>query len=940
MKFLNCFCFLLAFVPTLVFAQNTPHANLVNPFIGTGGHGHTFPGPVVPFGMVQVGPDTRIDGSWDGCGGYHYDDSLIYGFSHTHLSGTGCSDLGDVMLMPTKAGIGFDPKVYASKFDHKQEKASAGYYQVNLSANNIKVELTASTRVGLHKYTFPTKGTYQIVLDLHHRDKLLQGAIEKVSSKVITGYRNSDAWAKNQRLFYRIEFSKDIQSIAYNEDKTKAAFVFDLKKGEVLYTKVSISAVDQEGANKNMAQEMPDFNFERVKKEAELLWEKELSKISTEGGSPEQRTVFYTALYHCFIHPSIYNDVDGRYLGRDMQIHQTDGFNYYTIFSLWDTFRALHPLFNLVQRERNADFIKTFLLQYQHAGRMPMWELWSNETDCMIGYHSVSIIADALAKGNDNFDKNLAAEACAKTSTFNHYGVPIFKNQGYLTVENEHESVSKSLEYAYGDWCYERVLQLTGNTQQAKPKYPGNLSWQMVFNEQNGFMQPRSNGGWYQPFIAKEVNNNYTEANAWQYSFFVPQNIAGLIAAHGGKAAFEAKLDELFTTGSKTEGRNQADISGLIGQYAHGNEPSHHMAYLYNYVGKPQKTRALVSRILREMYANAPDGLAGNEDCGQMSAWYVFSAMGFYPVTPGLNEYQAGTGLFNKVRISDNNNVIEVKNIFYKTLDSLAIPESIKKIIPIETGPEITEPTAKGILPYPILMSASKSFGDSLLIEAKLGSIQKQNTAILIKIEGDSGKWVKEFTYTKPFYIYQNAKVSASVQTEINGQNTSLHCMGKFYKRPNNWSIKTFTPYNNQYTAGGPGALVDGMFGDADWRKGGWQGYWGQDLVAEIDLGQTKTINEFYGDFLQDQRAWIVLPKKVLFYTSDDGVNFTLQGESAHDTPWHVMEALTKTISFKPNTPIKARYVKVVAQNYGKLPPAHLSAGEDAYVFVDEIGVR
>jgi predicted alpha-1,2-mannosidase len=940
MKFLSCFRFLLAFMPTLVFAQNTPHANLVNPFIGTGGHGHTFPGPVVPFGMVQVGPDTRIDGSWDGCGGYHYDDTLIYGFSHTHLSGTGCSDLGDVMLIPTTAGVSFDPKVYASKFDHKQEKASSGYYQVNLSDNNINVELTASTRVGLHKYTFPNKGTYQIILDLHHRDKLLQGAIEKVSSRAITGYRNSDAWAKNQRLFYRIEFSKDIKSITYNEDKTKAAFVFDLKKGEVLYTKVSISAVDQEGANKNMAQEMPDFNFEKVKKEAELLWEKELSKIITEGGTPEQRTVFYTALYHCFIHPSIYNDVDGRYLGRDMQIHQADGFNYYTIFSLWDTFRALHPLFNLVQRERNADFIKTFLVQYQHAGRMPMWELWSNETDCMIGYHSVSIIADALAKGNNNFDKNLAAEACAKTSTFNHYGVPIFKNQGYLTVENEHESVSKSLEYAYGDWCYERVLQLLNNTQQAKPKYPGNLSWQMVFNEQNGFMQPRSNGGWYQPFIAKEVNNNYTEANAWQYSFFVPQNIAGLIAAHGGKAAFEAKLDELFTTGSKTEGRNQADISGLIGQYAHGNEPSHHMAYLYNYVGKPQKTRALVSRILREMYANAPDGLAGNEDCGQMSAWYVFSAMGFYPVTPGLNEYQAGTGILSKVRLSDNNNVIEVKNTFNKSLDSLAIPESIKKIIPIETGPEITEPTAKGILPYPILISASKSFGDSLLIEAKLGSIQKQSTPILIKIEGDSGKWVKDFTYTKPFYIYQNAKVSASVQTEINGEKTSLNCMGKFYKRPNNWTIKTRTPYNNQYTAGGPGALVDGMFGDADWRKGGWQGYWGQDLVAEIDLGQTKTINEFFGDFLQDQRAWIVLPKKVLFYTSEDGINYTLQGESGHDTPWQVMEALTKTISFKPNTPIKARYVKVVAQNYGKLPAGHLSPGEDAYVFVDEIGVR
>ena len=924
MKFLNCFCFLLAFVPTLVFAQNTPHANLVNPFIGTGGHGHTFPGPVVPFGMVQVGPDTRIDGSWDGCGGYHYDDSLIYGFSHTHLSGTGCSDLGDVMLMPTKAGIGFDPKVYASKFDHKQEKASAGYYQVNLSANNIKVELTASTRVGLHKYTFPTKGTYQIVLDLHHRDKLLQGAIEKVSSKVITGYRNSDAWAKNQRLFYRIEFSKDIQSIAYNEDKTKAAFVFDLKKGEVLYTKVSISAVDQEGANKNMAQEMPDFNFERVKKEAELLWEKELSKISTEGGSPEQRTVFYTALYHCFIHPSIYNDVDGRYLGRDMQIHQTDGFNYYTIFSLWDTFRALHPLFNLVQRERNADFIKTFLLQYQHAGRMPMWELWSNETDCMIGYHSVSIIADALAKGNDNFDKNLAAEACAKTSTFNHYGVPIFKNQGYLTVENEHESVSKSLEYAYGDWCYERVLQLTGNTQQAKPRYPGNLSWQMVFNEQNGFMQPRSNGGWYQPFIAKEVNNNYTEANAWQYSFFVPQNIAGLIAAHGGKASFEAKLDELFTTGSKTEGRNQADISGLIGQYAHGNEPSHHMAYLYNYVGKPQKTRALVSRILREMYANAPDGLAGNEDCGQMSAWYVFSAMGFYPVTPGLNEYQIGYSLFEDFTLADSakNNAIR-KNAF------------------IGLNPKTAADYKSGtLLPAPIFLAKSKTFTDSILIEIR-SNFKQVNTEIYYSITYKDSNTADKFQlYKAPFYLKSSAEIKAISAINWQGEMRNLESRAQYYKRNNTWEISLQQKYNRQYTAGGAEGLIDGIYGDKDWRKGSWQGYQGCNFEAIIDLKKSTDITYVYANFLQDQRSWIMLPKKVEFWGSVDGKNYEHLADIGHQTPEETQENIILKLAQKLDKNIQVRYIKVSAQNFGKLPAWHISTGEEAFIFVDEIGVR
>lgn len=902
------------------FAQ-VNYANIVNPFIGTGGHGHTFPGAVAPFGMVQVSPDTRIDGSWDGCSGYHHSDAVIYGFSHTHLSGTGCSDYGDIMIMPMMGNASFDNKVYSSKFSHIKEKANAGFYSVHLDDEDIDVEITTTTRVGFHKYTFNKNGTTNFILDLLHRDKLLDGKINIIDNKTIVGYRRSEAWAKDQRLYFRIEFSKEFSSnqiIKKDTQQTQAAFAFDVKKGEQILVKVSISSVDYEGAERNMEAELPHWDFEKVRNDCEALWNIELNKIQVKGGTADQQVIFYTALYHCFIHPSIYNDVDGRYLGRDMQIHKTDGFNYYTVFSLWDTFRALHPLFNIVQRERNLDFIKTFLEQYKQVGRLPMWELSSNETNCMIGNHAISVIADAYAKGINQFDIELAIEACEKTANIAHLGMPTFRKKGFLEVEDEHESVSKSLEYAYNDWCITKLYSVLAD----KPADEYNEmhfsilnknKWKNLFNPSNGFIQPRSNGGWLKPFNPKEVNNHYTEANTWQYNFFVPQDVNGLINAYGGNNNFEAKLDEMFTTSSKTDGREQADISGLIGQYAHGNEPSHHMAYLYNFIGKPEKTQQKVHQIINEMYSNNTNGLSGNEDCGQMSAWYVFSAMGFYPFCPGENKYASTKSIFDEVLI-------------------------LGKKFKYEEAKIDTETSNLNLDIAPIIDAENKMFKDSLLVN--MHSLNPEKPTVYYTMVGADENLLKETpikAFTKPFYIKNSVKIHVHSNNKIENYLNEAY----FHKIPNNWTVKLNCKYNKQYSAGGDAGIIDGLFGYKDWRKGGWQGYQSQDFEAIVDLQESKEISEISSNFLQDSRSWILFPKEVEYFVSNDGVNFKSVGMQTHNIVWNTEETIIKKLSYKLLTEkVKAHYLKVVAKNYGKLPEGHQGFGGDAFIFVDEIEVK
>ncbi|MDX1462940.1 MAG: GH92 family glycosyl hydrolase, partial [Marinirhabdus sp.] len=630
----------------------------VNTFIGTGGHGHTYPGATLPFGMVQLSPDTRLDG-WDGCSGYHYSDDYIYGFSHTHLSGTGVSDYGDILLMPTNK-LEFnnganDEAGYGSHFTHEKEKASPGFYSVHLEDTKIDVSLTVTQRAGFHKYEFPTAENQWLILDLTHRDKLLDSRIITEPAKHIRGYRHSKAWAEDQRLWYDIEFSHAYEPANIEVDSTeaqlKAAIKFINPNNEPVYVKVGISAVDAEGAKKNRVAELGKKTFEQVKEAANELWEKQLEKIVVETDNIDYKTNFYSALYHTMIAPNLYQDVDGRYRGMDLEIHQTAEFDYYTVFSLWDTYRAAHPLYTLIEQERTTDFIQTLLAKYQEGGILPIWDLSANYTGCMIGYHGVPVIADAYLKGIGGFDAEMALEAMKHSATRSHLGLASYQTMGFIPVEEESESVSKTLEYAYDDWTIAQMAKKMGRMTDYETYTKRAQYYKNLYNPKTNFFQGRFNNTWFGPFDPFEVNFNYTEANAWQYSLYAPQDISGHMALMGGKQAFENHLDTLFTATSKTSGRNQADITGLIGQYAHGNEPSHHMAYLYNFVNSPQRTQELIHQIVTELYSNSPDGISGNEDCGQMSAWYIFSTLGFYPVTPGSNQYIIGTPLFPKATI-------------------------------------------------------------------------------------------------------------------------------------------------------------------------------------------------------------------------------------------------------------------------------------------------
>jgi predicted alpha-1,2-mannosidase len=646
-------CLLLA---TLAHAGLDP-TRVVDPFIGTGGHGHTFPGATLPFGMVQLSPDTRLDG-WDGCSGYHDDDTVVYGFSHTHLSGTGVSDYGDVSFLP---GVG-TPQGHTSygrtlgdgdgaRFAKASEHAEPGFYTVTLSDSRIKVELTATERTGWHRFTFPAAESAYVRVDLASRDEVLASSVRVVDDHTIKGERRSRAWARDQRVFFVARFSQPFRARmivggvplpgAREADgrDVRVALFFDAARGARVVAKVGISAVDVAGARAALATEAKGWDFDAVRARARATWRRALSRIEVTGATPAQDTTFYTALYHTMLQPNLYTDVDGRYRGRDGEVHVAKGWTQYTVFSLWDTFRAAHPLYTILEPERTRDFIETFLAQYREGGRLPVWELAGNETDCMIGYHAVSVIADAWAKGIRGFDAAAALTAMRASAESDARGLADYRVRGYVPGERESEGVSKTLEYAYDDWCIAGLADALGETVVRDRYLERAQGWRHLLDPATGFMRPRINGRFKTPFDPSEVDFHFTEANSWQYSFFVPQDIAGHIEALGGRARYAAKLDSLFTVSSRTTGREQADITGLIGQYAHGNEPSHHIAYLYDYAGQPWKTQAMVRRILDSLYTTGHDGLAGNEDCGQMSAWYVMSALGLYAVTPGQEQY-------------------------------------------------------------------------------------------------------------------------------------------------------------------------------------------------------------------------------------------------------------------------------------------------------------
>ncbi|WP_338356055.1 GH92 family glycosyl hydrolase [Yeosuana marina] len=655
----------------------------VNPFIGTDGPGNTYPGATVPFGMVQLSPDIGIPG-WDRIAGYFYQDSIISGFSHTHLSGTGAGDLYDILVMPTNSR--FSKRIAAnnykpfSRFSHDKEEASPGYYKVDLLDYGIKAELTTTARTGIHKYTFPKDSLSQIHIDLGYAlnwDAPTDTYIHVVDSVTIEGYRKSTGWAKDQRIYFVFKLSKPFKSYQIFKNDTLATNPVEAKNSkivlnynttddEVIILKTGLSTASINGAYKSLETEVPDFNFDAYKEKANAIWERELQKIRIKSKGDNQKTIFYTMLYQSMLAPTLLSDDYGEYKGANNRIMKADGFDRYDTFSLWDTYRAAHPLYTILHPKRVSDMVQSMLAHYKETGLLPVWSMQGNETNMMIGNHAIPVIVDAYFKGI-TIDAELAYKACKESSMVDSRQLDTYKTLGYVPVaeDNENWSVSKTLEYAYDDWCVAQFAKALNKTDDYHYFLNRSENWGHVYDSKSTFMRPKlANGHFIKEFIPKEYTPYFCESNAWQYLWSVPQNIEGFIQAVGGSDAFEKKLDSMFTLNPLPEDKLPIFSTGMIGQYAHGNEPSHHVAYLYDYIGKPWKTQKLVRDILKTQYKNQPNGLCGNEDCGQMSSWFVLSSLGFYPVNPAQGVYAFGSPLFDEATINlENGHTFVIKAI-------------------------------------------------------------------------------------------------------------------------------------------------------------------------------------------------------------------------------------------------------------------------------------
>ncbi len=870
-----CFTFHFSLLTLLFVACGKQSlTSYVNPLVGTDGHGHTFPGAIVPFGQIQPSPDTRLDG-WDGCSAYHYSDDTIYGFSHTHLSGTGCSDYGDVLLMPVcgewRVESGEWREAYKSHFLHENEVAKAGYYKVLLDRTNTTVELTADRRVAYHRYTYNGAERNAFVIDLHHRDVLLSGKI-MFKDGMLVGWRESSAWNPDQHLHFAIRGNVDLSKVLFNEDSTFAT-VYLPDDTKCLELQVAISGVDIEGAigNLNAAEYK---TFDEARQGADGTWEAALGKLKVKGGSKEQKRCFYTALYHCMTSPYLWSDADGRYRGTDNEIHTVDeGREVYTVFSLWDTYRALHPLLTQIEPERTVDFVYTAMKNYEQGGELPMWELASYETHCMIGYHAVPMMLEAyihLAEPDGTlagYTPQQLLEAMVATSNRTEAHREYAK-QGYLSSEVDNESVSKTLEYAYDDWCIAQMAEIAGDTAMAREYWIRSQSWQNVIDG-NGFAHPKRNGAWVTPFDPTEVNNHFTEANSWQYSTYVPHDIDAWVEHIGGKEKAIAFLDSLFEGHNAMSGRDQADVTGLIGMYAHGNEPSHHAAWLYTMLGQPEKTEKYVHKILDELYTSKPGGLCGNEDCGQMSAWYVLAALGRYEVCPG-------SGIW-----------VETKPIFTCQLPIINPQLSIPNL-----------PDSLRITPCPVFADWRKQSDRD-------------------KVSDTSAQWEGR--------LRSQAVRHIEVKTSTDKHVTYL------------------TQPAPQYTENGPEGMVDNIYGTTNYRIGGWQG-WQGDMVAVVELDEEQKVYMVGVNCLENMRSWIFYPKGIKVEYSLDGESWLPYGEHKFsNVPGENPQARqgeSHTQLFAVVKKARAKYFKITLENYGKLPDWHISAGEQAWLFVDEIIIQ
>lgn len=736
------FAILLQGICLLSFAQQNlvPY---VHPLIGTEKMGHTYPGATMPFGSVQLSPDSDtlpydVNGKYNGdvyryCAGYKYEDKTIVGFSHTHFSGTGHSDLGDFLIMPTQGTLQLNPGVasdaksgYRSAFSHANEVAQAGYYKVKLDDHNITAELTASDRVGFHQYTFPKSDQSHIVLDLAHGiynydDKTVWTFVRVVNDTLVTGYRQTNGWARTRTVYFALSFSKPFKSYGQkNLDKVQVYkgfwrkfdqtrnfpeiagkrirlyFDFDTNEGEQVKLKMALSPVSQENALANMQTELPHWNFEQAKNKAQAAWNGELNKIQIDAAEAD-KVNFYTALYHAFINPTMYMDANGQYKGLDQGVHQASGFTNYTTFSLWDTYRALHPFFNLMQPKRNNDMVQSMLTHYNQSTlkMLPVWSHYANDNWCMSGYHSVSVLADAVVKGVFTGDSQAALDACIATSNHRSYeGIGEYIDRGYIPATANGTSVSNTLEYAYDDWCIAQLARKLNRPDVQATYLKRSENWRNVWDKSIGFMRPRLSDGSFKPQfdVYATDGQGFIEGNSWNFSFFVPHDPAALVTTMGGAKKFAARLDTLFAMHLPDKFFTETeDITreGIIGGYIHGNEPAHHIAYLYNWAGQPWRTQERIRQILRMQYKPTPDGLGGNDDCGQMSAWYLFSALGFYPVAPGSTDYSLGSPLVKNARLALENG---------QTLTIEAVNQSDKNVYVANVtlnGTVLTQPTIK-----------------------------------------------------------------------------------------------------------------------------------------------------------------------------------------------------------------------------------------------------
>ena len=922
MKYSILFCLLLPLsigvLTDSIFAQKQP-VDYVNPFIGTGGHGHTFPGATVPFGMVQLSPDTRTAG-WDAAGGYHYSDSTILGFSHTHLNGTGINDFCDILITPSVSGS-FEPL----KFQHKNEISKAGYYKTILDEDNIAVELTSSERVGFHRYKFDKKVKIAYLnLNLNKRNEILESRIFPKGVDKIEGSMVSKNWANARHLSFVAQFNTDILKIDKNfkyknsENRNAVTLSFDVSKTHELLIKVALSPVSEENAAENMQKEIPHWDFDKTRKEAEAKWSEYLNRIKIKGGSEDQRTIFYTALYHILIHPSVWQDVNGDYRGLDNKVYNSKTFTYHSIFSLWDTYRAANPLYTILCPEKVPDFINGFIDDFEKTGHLPVWNFPGNETWCMIGNHSIPVIADAYLKGIRGFDAEKALNAMIRTVNRDTLGLKQYREKGYIPADTEGESVSKTLEYAYDDYCIAMMAKAMKKDDIYREYIQRSDNWKNLFNPKTGFFQAKINETFVEPFDPREVNFNFTEGNAWQYAFAVQHDIDGLKQMLGGRGKFEAKLDEFFNNESKTTGREQVDITGLIGQYAHGNEPSHHIAYLYNCVGKPEKTQRLVRQIMSNFYKNEPDGLIGNEDCGQMSAWFVMSSMGFYPANPCGDSYEKGDSLFEDFLISSP---------FEFELKNTMLVLSKENIFP-KTRLDFYKNKDDEIIPNPYISKGIKLFREKQFIELACADTLAE---IYFTTDG-SNPVLSGVKYAQPIEI--NDSKTLKFEARLNGEHSKI-ATATFKKIIKDRTIILKNQPSPQYSGGAADALVDGEYGNEQWQLGGWQGFEGVDIEALIDLGKEKEFSQLSIRCIEDHNAWIFTPTEIVFYTSDDGINFKEFSRQEPDFKPHTEGGHIRILGNKKSG--KARYIKVIAKPLNPIPAWHKGAGGKGWIFADEI---